>query len=384
MHKDDVIIALSTEAHRRLVDEALPAVAAECSAEISKALDDFLGRSIQYEYGDAILFRESMDWEVDKNLRWGIADAMVRLKNADEAIHILVIRDEREILFEIGQSVPGVLPDLRVKRVVEINDSHFFGDQPWDEIVNPKNGWTRAHEAAFYGTLPPSFNRWEIEDFAGDSVAHVAAMQGTLPGCFKDWHLRNLNGDTVAHLAVSCGHLPADFTQWSLRDGSGNTVAHLAARDGKLPHDFDQWGLINTHEACFGNTVAHEAAKAGTLPDGFTQWELSNCNGYSVAHAVLMQGDSLPDSFSKWDIKDKFGWSVAHEAISRGQQLPRDFDHWDIADNDGWTVAHVAAKLGLLPDNFDQWELSNDRGITVQDVANEQAGRNKPAHKPGM
>lgn len=282
MHKDDVIIALSTEAHRRLVDEALPAVAAEYPGEVSTALDDFFGRSIQYEYGDAILFRESIDWTANQNLRWGIADTMIRLKNADETMHIMVVRDEREILFELGQSVPGVLPDLRVKRVVEIDDSYFFGDQAWDEVVNPKNGWTRAHEAAFYGTLPPSFSRWEIEDYAGSSVAHTAAMQGTLPADFNGWHLRDLKGDAVAHVAVTSGHLPADFDLWGLRDKNGNTVAHLAARDGKLPHDFDQWGLINTHEAYFGNTVAHEAAEYGTLPADFDQWELQNCNGYTV------------------------------------------------------------------------------------------------------
>lgn len=273
MHKDDVIIALSTEAHRRLVEKVIPAVAAEYPGDVSKALDDFFGRSIQYEYGDAILFRESMDWKANQNLRWGIADAMVRLKNSDEAIHILVVRDEQELLFELGGPAPGALPELRVKRVVEIDDSHFFSDQPWDAIVNPKNGWTRAHRDAFYGTLPPSFSRWEIEDFAGSSVAHAAAMQGTLPSDFKDWHLRNLNGDTVAHVAVAYGHLPADFNHWSLRDKHGNTVAHLAARDGKLPHDFDQWDLINTHEAYFGNTVAHEAAKYGTLPADFDHGE---------------------------------------------------------------------------------------------------------------
>lgn len=281
MRKDDVIIALSTAAHRRLVEEVIPAMAREFSEGVSTALDEFFGRSIQYEYGDAILFRESMEWDNDKLLPGAISEALMRLRECDEELHLLVVRDGRQ-LRQIGRPHPGVLPEIRFRSTVEIDDAHFFSDQPWDAIVNPKNGWTRAHRDAFYGTLPPSFNRWEIEDYAGYSVAHTAAMQGTLPAGFKDWHLRNLNGDTVAHVAVTHGHLPPDFNQWSLRDKNGNTVAHLAARDGKLPHGFNQWDLINTHEAYFGNTVAHEAAKHGTLPADFDQWELQNCNGFTV------------------------------------------------------------------------------------------------------
>lgn len=281
MHKDDVIIALSTEAHRRLVDEVIPAMAEEFPGEVSTAVDEFFGRSIQYEYGDAILFREGMEWDTEKSLPWGINEALMRLRESDEEVLLLVARDGHKVR-QIGQPVHGVLPEIRFRSIVEIDDSHFFGNQPWDTIVNPKNGWTRAHEAAFYGTLPPSFDQWEIEDYAGSSVAHAAALQGNLPANFKDWHIRNLNGDTVAHVAVTFGHLPPDFNHWSLRDRNGDTVAHLAAREGKLPHDFNQWDLINTHEAYFGNTVAHEAAKHGTLPADFDQWDLQNCNGYTV------------------------------------------------------------------------------------------------------
>jgi hypothetical protein len=222
-----------------------------------------------------------MEWNKENSLPWAINEVAMRLRECDEQVHLFVARDGRMVR-QIGQPVPGVLPEIRLRSAVEIDDAHFFGDQPWDAVVNPKNGWTRAHEAAFYGTLPPSFDQWEIEDYAGGSVAHVAAMQETLPDGFKDWHLRNLNGDTVAHVAVTFGHLPADFNKWSLRDKNGYTVAHIAARDGKLPHDFNQWDLINTHEAYFGNTVAHEAAKHGTLPADFDQWDLQNCNGYTV------------------------------------------------------------------------------------------------------
>lgn len=280
MHKDDIIIALTTEAHRRLVDEVLPALAVEYPGNVA-LLEVFFAKSIQYEYGQSLLLRGCVDWDVPNALPWGINETMMRLRECGEDLHLLVVRDGQKIR-QIGRPVPGVLPEIKFRNVVEIDDSKFFDNQPWDAIVNPKNGKTRAHEAAFYGTLPPSFNQWEIEDYAGYSVAHVAAMQGTLPAGFKDWHLRNLNGDTVAHVAVTYGHLPADFDKWSLRDSNGNTVAHLAARDGKLPHGFNQWDLINTHEAYYGNTVAHEAAKNGTLPEDFDQWDLQNCNGFTV------------------------------------------------------------------------------------------------------
>jgi hypothetical protein len=382
MHNDDVVIILTTEAHRRLVDEVLPALALEYPGTMAASLDEFFGRSLQHEYGDSILFRETLKWDTNEPLPHAINEALMRLREHDEDLHLLVTRDGRKIR-QIGQPMPDVFPEIHLRNVVEIDDSKFIASQPWDEIINPKNGWTRAHEAALYGTLPLFFSDWAIEDYSGWTVAHEAALHGKLPEGFNQWGLRDLNGDTVAHVTLIHDFLPENFSKWSLRNKTGDTVAHLAARLGKLPVNFDQWPLINTHEATFGNTVAHAAAECDLLPEEFNQWDLQNCNGYSVAHTMLMCRHRLPDTFSRWDIADKFGWTVAHEAAVQNC-LPDDFSEWDLADSGGWTVAHEAAKRGVLPKNFDMWELQADGGLTVREVAEKVAAYKQPRQTQGM
>lgn len=382
MHNDDVIIILTTEAHRRLVDEVLPAMALEYPGPVTASLDEFFGRSLQHEYRDSIIFREGLAWDTNESLPLAINEAMMRLRRHDEDIHFLVARDGRKI-HHFGQPMPDVFPEIHLRSVVEIDDSKSLASQPWDEIINPKNGWTRAHDAALYGTLPPFFNDWAIEDYSGWAVAHEAALHGRLPEGFDQWHLRTLNGDTVAHIAILHDSLPENFSKWNLRNARGDTVAHLAARGGMLPPGFDQWHLINTHEASFGNTVAHAAAECRLLPEDFDNWELQNCNGYSVAHVALMSGYRLPDTFSRWDIADKFGWSVAHEAAAR-DYLPDDFSEWDLADSNGWTVAHEAAKRGILPKDFDMWDLQDNKGRTVREIAEKFLAKNLPKPAQGM
>lgn len=70
----------------------------------------------------------------------------------------------------------------------------------WKKILVEATGWSVAHEAAYNGTLPPDFNKWEIATYSGWSVAHVAAKKGQLPDNFDKWDLIDDHCQTVRYL----------------------------------------------------------------------------------------------------------------------------------------------------------------------------------------
>jgi hypothetical protein len=150
------------------------------------------------------------------------------------------------------------------------------------------------------GTLPADFDQWELADKDGWTVAHQAAYYGHLHGTSDLWGLADKDGWTVAHVAAHQGHLPtdlpADFAYWgSVTVLSGKTVAHMAVRKGYLPVDFNQWDLADSD----GWTVAHEAADCEHLPVNipvdFAYWGLVDHNGQTVAQLA-------PEVYKQWQV----------------------------------------------------------------------------------
>lgn len=121
------------------------------------------------------------------------------------------------------------------------------------------------------GTLPADFVLWDLtgSDETGWTVAHEAAEYGHLPETFDKWHIALRDGWTVAHVAAAYGTLPAGFGQWSLMDNDGWPVAHVAAESGHLPSDFALWDLTSKdHEEITVRDVAEcREKRLAELPD---------------------------------------------------------------------------------------------------------------------
>jgi len=64
------------------------------------------------------------------------------------------------------------------------------------------------------------------------------AKEGTLPPDFTEWDLADWDGWTIAHEAAYYGHLPKDFQDWDLKDKYGITVEDVIRDSDYLPDDF--------------------------------------------------------------------------------------------------------------------------------------------------
>lgn len=110
-------------------------------------------------------------------------------------------------------------------------------------------GVTVAHTVVGHGhQLPLDFDQWGMLDEHGRTVAHVAVTTKAAPLAYAGWKergvwaMRNMAGWTVAHFAAHHGTLPSSFDQWEL-ENHGVSVAHSAAEAGTLPTDFVDWGI---------------------------------------------------------------------------------------------------------------------------------------------
>ena len=171
-----------------------------------------------------------------------------------------------------------------VQRQTLPNDFPF-----WDRNVD---GSTVAHLALEHGHLPSNFSHWEIRNVNGRTVAHDFVESQIMSPQFKQWGLTISDGSgwSVAHEAAQYGTLPDDFDLWGLVDASGELVGFVAVRNGRIPDDPNAWCLCNSD----GWTIAHEMARCHRIPSDFDQFDLQDKHGRTVADIMRKVGDD-PD-----------------------------------------------------------------------------------------
>lgn len=118
---------------------------------------------------------------------------------------------------------------------------------------------------------------------------------GTLLGDFNDWTLCGPDGWTLAHQAAAFRSLPYDFDNLELADNDGYTVAHVLAAMGGLPINFNKWDLRNNE----GWTVAHERANQNSYIStwGVKEWGLKDNNGLTVLDVYKISIDELYERY---------------------------------------------------------------------------------------
>lgn len=169
--------------------------------------------------------------------QWGLADKNgktvldVALESPDLALRSPDLRKRAEA-FKASHPAIGTPSAIDALLDKARNGTLPEGFDQWDRAN--KDGWTVAHEAAYYNHLPSNFDQWALSAANGWTVAHAAANRGYLPENFKHWNLAHDEGRTVAHTAAFFGHLPANFDQWGLTDDDGLTVFEVAMSSDKL------------------------------------------------------------------------------------------------------------------------------------------------------
>jgi ribosomal protein S18 acetylase RimI-like enzyme len=81
----------------------------------------------------------------------------------------------------------------------------------------------------------------------------VAAWNNHLPAGFSNWDLADNEGWTVAHEAAFYGHLPEGFDQWGLKDNDGKTVEDVLRENH--PELLQKHGLGAKERTIIGNDV---------------------------------------------------------------------------------------------------------------------------------